>query len=70
LPFVLGLFGSMLIIFVFLRYAITIHLFRNLPLQFMYCLHQAISYVSDNTQPTCRRIWWYIFFVWPEIPFC
>lgn len=32
------------------------------------CLNHAILYVSNDIGPTCRRMWWYIFLVWPEIP--
>ena len=43
-----------IIIFDVLRYAITIHLFRNLPLQFFVSLNRAILYVFDTYGPTRR----------------
>ena len=41
-------------IFEVLRYATTIHIFRNLPLQFSHFLNRAILYVFDALGPTRR----------------
>ena len=41
-------------IFEVLIYATTIHLFRNLPLQFSHSLNRVILYVFDALGPTCR----------------
>ena len=46
-----------IIIFDVLRYAITIHLFRNLPLQFSHSLNRAILYVFDAFGPTRRPVY-------------
>ena len=40
-----------------MRYAITIHLFRNLPLQFSHSLKSAILYVFDALGPTRRPVY-------------
>jgi hypothetical protein len=47
-----------IITFAFLRYAITIRIFGNMPLQFDVCLRCVILYIFDVFGPICRL--WYV----------